>query len=125
VTLSGSTRRLSLYLDGVLVEQETLDWPLATTNSRPVVIGRNGPPTSPYSGAYWEGKLDDVRIWNVARTSAQIAASYRTELSGPQTGLVANWRFNEGTGTNAADSAGVGQPATLSGGVSWSTDVHP
>ena len=45
----------------------------------PVEISRGGPST----GKYWLGKLDDVRIWSVARRGADITASYRAELSGP------------------------------------------
>ncbi|MGH2491036.1 MAG: DUF1735 and LamG domain-containing protein, partial [Candidatus Limnocylindria bacterium] len=71
------------------------------------------------------GKLDDIRIWNVTRTAAQIAASYQTELSSAPAGLVANWKFDEGAGTTAADSAGASQNATLFGGAAWSSDIHP
>jgi hypothetical protein len=37
-------------------------------------------------------------------------------------GLIAHWRFNEGSGTSVADSSGNGQPMTLSStGASWTT----
>lgn len=42
------------------------------------------------------GALDEMRIWNVARTSTQIMASYRGELCGSETGLVAYYDFNQG-----------------------------
>ena len=58
------------------------------------------------------------------RTGAQISANYRSELNGAQSGLVANWKFNEGTGTTAADSATTPENATLNGGAAFSTDVH-
>jgi Concanavalin A-like lectin/glucanases superfamily len=53
-------------------------------------IGRDG-----FAGAFWRGKLDDVRLWNVARTADQIQAGYLTQLAGSQSGLVANWQFDE------------------------------
>jgi len=39
-------------------------------------------------------------------------------------GLIAHWRFNEGSGTTVADSSGNGQDATLSTGGSWTTSGH-
>jgi len=95
----------------------------AVGNSAPVSIGRNGAPTSQ---AFWRGKLDDVRIWNTVRTGAQISANYRNQLNGAQTGLVANWKFDEGSGTVALDSATTPQNAVMNGGATWaSTDIHP
>ena len=73
-----------------------------------------------------DGKLDDVRIWNTVRTGAQISANYRTQLTGSQPGLVANWKFDEGSGTTALDSTTPAENATMNGGATWSsTDIHP
>jgi Concanavalin A-like lectin/glucanases superfamily len=36
-----------------------------------------------------------------------------------ETGLVAHWRFDEGTGTRAADATGNGNTATLHNGTAW------
>ena len=52
--------------------------------------------------------MDETRIWNVARSQAQIQASMNSELGIPPTGLVGRWAMNEGTGTaSTADSAGT------------------
>ncbi len=40
-----------------------------------------------------------------------------------QTGLVAEWQFNEGSGTTTADSTGDGHTGTLAGSVSWTTGL--
>ncbi len=122
VTIKVSTRQATLFLDGVQVLQGTLTSVTTVGNSKPVTIGRNGASTG-YGN--FLGNLDDVRIWNVVRTASQIGASYRTELTTAQSGLVANWRFNEGTGTTAADTGSSPQTATLYGGAGWSSDVHP
>jgi hypothetical protein len=37
----------------------------------------------------------------------------------PTEGLVAHWKFDEGTGTTAADASGRGHTGTLLGGASW------
>ena len=41
-----------------------------------------------YNG-YWNGSIDDVKIWNTARTQSQIQANLDTELNGNETGLLA------------------------------------
>jgi hypothetical protein len=74
---------------------------------------------------YWQGKIDDVRIWSVRRTDAEIAANYQSELSGPQPGLVAYYTFDEGSGTVAHDSSGKGHDGMMETGTSFSTEVHP
>jgi hypothetical protein len=50
------------------------------------------------------GTLDDVRIWNVARTPSQILANMNNELLGTETGLKAYYTFNQGiaAGSNTA-----------------------
>jgi phosphodiesterase/alkaline phosphatase D-like protein len=121
VTMKGSTRQATMYLDGVQVMQGTLSRITTVGNSKPVSIGRNGGPTG---FGVWRGNLDDVRIWNVVRTGAQISANYRSQLNGAQTGLVANWKFDEGSGNVAADSATIPENATLTNGAAFSTDVH-
>ncbi|HEY3057352.1 MAG TPA: LamG-like jellyroll fold domain-containing protein [Chloroflexota bacterium] len=117
-SFQASTRTLTLYLDGQQVAQIVLASG-SRGNSLPVQIGRNGP-----TGKYFRGRLEDVRIWNVVRTSAEIAGTYRTEFSSAPSGLVANWKLNEGGGPIAADSAG-GHTATLHGGAVLTPDGHP
>lgn len=57
-------------------------------------------------GAFLEGKLDEIRIWNYERTAEEIAANMVTRLNGDEEGLVAYWRCDEGTGDALLDSAG-------------------
>jgi hypothetical protein len=54
------------------------------------------------SGAYFNGTIDEVRIWNTARTNTQIQTYMNTELSGSESGLVTYYNFNQGiaNGTN-------------------------
>ncbi len=41
-----------------------------------------------------DGKIDEVRIWNVARTQEEIQSTMYTELRGDEPGLAAYYRFN-------------------------------
>jgi hypothetical protein len=53
----------------------------------------------------FEGTLDELRVWNVARTAAEIASTMHFRLRGDEPGLVGYWRFDDGTGATAADAS--------------------
>ncbi len=80
------------YINGVNVGEITV-FPQAgiTANSEPFIIG-----LAPWDLLSFEfvGNLDEVRIWNVARTEQQIKNSMFHQLSGNETGLVAYYDFN-------------------------------
>lgn len=48
---------------------------------------------------FFKGEIDEVRIWNVARTQPEIAESMSTELTGNEPGLVAYYKFDEAPGS--------------------------
>ena len=50
-----------------------------------------------------DGSLDEVRIWNVARSQTQIQNNMFTELAGNESGVVAYYKLNEGSGQAVAD----------------------
>jgi hypothetical protein len=52
----------------------------------------------------FNGDIDEVRIWNIYRSAAEIDAYKNCEISGAHPGLVANYHFNQGfnAGNNAA-----------------------
>ena len=43
--------------------------------------------------------MDEVRIWNVARSQAQIQGSMNTEMTSPTANLAGRWGLDEGTGS--------------------------
>ncbi len=72
-------------------------------------------------GANVAGDIDELRIWNVERTAAQILANKDRMVAGGTAGLAGMWSFDAGAGTLAADGAGVAvngarQPAHRGGG---------
>ena len=69
------------------------------------------------------GDIDEVRIWNVARSAAQILAYKDSCLYGNEAGLVGYWRLDENTGTIAYDLTSNGNDLTLGNGAAWSTDL--
>jgi hypothetical protein len=54
---------------------------------------------------YFKGDIDEVRIWNVARTQSDLRNFMCSRLAGTETGLVNYYRLDEGSGTKANDLA--------------------
>jgi hypothetical protein len=65
---------------------------------------------------YFSGLIDEVRLWNVVRTPAQIMATMHQRLTGNEAGLVGYYRFDEGTGTTSQDQSPTHGNVTLLGG---------
>lgn len=108
-TYDGSTRRI--YLDGALVGTNNATGHYVTTRAN-LTIGR-------VDTNYFAGTIDEVRVWGEVRSLAQIQTNRFIRLAGNESGLNAYWRFDEGAGTSAADTAGPWNPGTLSNNPAW------
>tara|TARA_R110002050_G_scaffold300722_2_gene471897 strand:+ start:37718 stop:40324 length:2607 start_codon:yes stop_codon:yes gene_type:complete len=114
--LSGGTGYL--YANGVQVGTGSLTSVNTPSGNSNLVIGnRVSGGNIPFSG-----KIDEVRVWNYAKTAAQIIADTGRIICPPRTGLVAYHNFDNGTAggsnsgiTTSADSSGLGNNGTLSG----------
>jgi hypothetical protein len=69
------------------------------------------------SDYFFSGTISEVRIWNTARTQAQIQDKMNKGLDGDETGLVAYYPMDEGFGTILYDATGNGNNATINGAV--------
>jgi hypothetical protein len=83
---------LSLFIDGVLQGTTTTNYSSIQNIATSLKLGAY----NTHFGQYFRGNLDEFRIWNVAKTQAQIAASMYTEMVGNEAGLVTNLGFNQG-----------------------------
>jgi hypothetical protein len=111
-TFDLAKHQLTLYVDGR--PQGTAVNPQPANAAGPVAIGsaeRGG-----HQDRFWRGKVDDVRVWDRLVFGPELAALVNTAV------LAGRWALDEGTGTVAADSAGLppAHPGTLEGGASWS-----
>ncbi len=57
-----------------------------------------------YPDNYFNGQIDELRIWNVARSAAEVTATMQKTLVGNEAGLTGYWKFDETSGKTAADS---------------------
>jgi hypothetical protein len=68
----------------------------------------------------FEGSLDEVRLWSVARSEAEIQGSKDAVLSGSEPGLVGYWKLDEGNGQTTVD----GSPGGGDGAITDATWVQ-
>ncbi len=94
---------MKIFLDGTEIASTPKTGSLTTNPAIGSWIGGN-PPVA--NNRPWLGAIDEVRIWNTARTQAEIQANRSTELSGNEPGLQAYYKFNEGSGQTITDAAG-------------------
>ncbi|MES1220723.1 MAG: LamG-like jellyroll fold domain-containing protein, partial [Bacteroidota bacterium] len=57
------------------------------------------------SGEYFSGQMDEIRIWNVARTDAQILDNYKIPVPENSQGLVVYYKFDEVNDFTAEDAS--------------------
>ena len=63
----------------------------------------------------FDGRIDELRVWNRPRTAAEILAASTKEQPGPEFNLIKNWKFHEGWGQVAFDTSGAGHDGRLGG----------
>lgn len=106
--------QMMLYINGVLDNTTaSVTGSLANTGTS-WEIGSRG-------ATKYQGKLDEVCIWNVGLSATQIANLYYDGII-PTTGLVAKYLLNEGSGTTATDSSGNAYNGTITS-ATYTTDV--
>ena len=120
-----SANTLKWYVNGT--EQNTNTSVNIPSNTGTFYLGTN----SDADNKYFNGRIDEVRIWNDVRTAAEIADNKDDELVGNESGLVAYYKMSDGTGTTLTDNSSNSNNGTLtnmttSGGSSdWVTSNAP
>ena len=82
---------MRIYIDGVLAGSNAFAGTI-TVNTNPLTIGVQ----AGFANEFFQGKVDDARVWKRALSQCEIASTMNCELTGPQTGLVAYYKFNQG-----------------------------
>ena len=121
----------TIYIDGIASSTPTIDtagwhFVVITTgtgiNASAVDIGR-------ISTGYFDGRLDDVRMYSGALSASAIYQLYTAgsaKVNAPpedplSQSLRGYWKLDDGSGTNATDSSGNGNTLAMTGSPSWTT----
>ncbi len=109
----------TLYLDGQLEATLFVGQPAASASTQQMSIA-TGLTSAGVAAGYFDGAVDEVRVWNYARTLQQVRATANAEISTATAGLVARWSVDEGSGTAVSGSAGTAIAGTITGtGYAW------
>lgn len=112
VVYDATTKERLYYQNGVLVASDN-----AASSS--VNISRNCYVGYSYDDTRWlPGEISELRIWSKQRTAAEIASS-AYYVDPKSEGLIAYWKFNEGTGNVIHDYTEHGNDITANGEPTW------
>ncbi len=115
-TFDGTT--WNLYLDGNLDSTLAVNRPANALTNALTSVG-SARTTGGVAAGFFAGVVDEVRIWNSARSLAQIQATKDLEITTPQSGLLGVWNLNEGSGTSLADNSGNSVTGAALGSPTW------
>ncbi|KAA2215664.1 LamG-like jellyroll fold domain-containing protein [Chryseobacterium sediminis] len=114
---NGANPNTKLYVDGNLDGSGNLTTSVNTATGGTFRIGERVDNVN-----LFRGSIDDVRVWNVVKSQAQIQQDMSKEFCAVQPGLVAYYKFNEGipAGNNTSkttiyDYSGNNKNATATG----------
>ncbi|HRN95805.1 MAG TPA: LamG domain-containing protein, partial [Chitinophagales bacterium] len=102
-----TNNQLRWYINGTLTSTATPSYFPAVAGGNPVRIGLG------YTGVGYEGQIDEVRVWNIARTTADIQTNMNKPIQAGTAGLAGYWRFDETAGTIVVDASGNSNTGTF------------
>jgi hypothetical protein len=102
--------KLTIYINGV--DEDTDSSPLDSikTNSNNLVIGSDAISTGT---KLFDGAIDEVRVWSVARSEDEIRETMCKRLSGSETGLAGYWRLDNVNGATVDDLTSNNNDGTM------------
>lgn len=107
------------YLDGrAIAQRQSSNIPLPKMSAKVEIGALNGQ-------ALTEGTIDEIRIWNRARSATEIKADLNRRLVGNEDGLLAYWRFDEGAGKVVHDQTDNAYHGIIKGKANWVDSEAP
>ena len=116
VVTTSPAKTLSFYINGVLS---------GSSNSSDITInnGGNGPLYIGTQGTcfcnFFNGKMDEIRLWNTARTQEQIQSTMNKEVQANSANLQLYLKADNANGTMVTDYSTNGTNGTFNGGMGW------
>jgi hypothetical protein len=110
-----------LFVNGIKVASQYFRGTMKPNTSYPMRIGRLSDAVQSDARAF-NGQIDEVRIWNIAKPQSEILAGYNRHISPTSNGLVGYWNFNIASGTTIPDQTSSGNTGTFNT-ITLSTNV--
>ncbi len=121
-TRNKATGLMQLYINGVLESSYTQSNHGSLNVPSYIYLGRDN------NGTFFNGTLDEVRLWNIVRTSQDINNNMNSELTGTPSGLVNYFKFDQGVAggnnssvTTLTDAIGSNNQSLLNFALSGAT----
>lgn len=111
VTYDGTD--LFIYVDGVL------DISASTSLNTTGTILRIGQRAVPETGEYFAGTVDELRIWNTARTALELNSDKDHSVAANSAGLVSYFKMDEGSNEVTKDEVSNNDVSIQDGTASW------
>lgn len=126
VTVTFDNGNIKLFVNGIVVGSTTI----ATTNlgigGKNIILGEDRNDNFPEN---FDGRMDEVRFWNIALSESEIANSFNSILSGDETGLVAYYDFEDGIGSTIISDRTIngndGSLDNMDPNTDWSSSTAP
>jgi hypothetical protein len=117
VSINNTTGKAEYYINGKnLLTENRVGSQVSYNSNLDFYFGKDGRDEN----KLFKGKIDEVRIWNVAHTETEIKTNMYKELAGNENGLVAYYKMSDGTGTTLTDNQSSGtNTCTLTNGPAW------
>ena len=103
-----SVNNVTVYKDGQLLGTNTVNY---TVNTNDLRIGAED-----YFGVqrFWSGNLDNLQVWNYAKTMNEIQSDILSCLTGSELGLLLYYNFEDGAGSSVlTDNSPANNNGTL------------
>jgi Concanavalin A-like lectin/glucanases superfamily len=112
---NAAVNKFSIYVDGVLSASGNIAQAMNTVMGTNLLLGTRVDLINRFNGT-----MDEVRVWNYARSASQINADKSVSYCTAQPGLIAYYKFNQGVAggnnasiTTARDHSGFNRTGTL------------
>lgn len=114
----GASGDVKLYINGVEYASDTTGTiSNYGSSSDPLTVG--GRVQNGVGGLdYFNAEFDEITIWNVKKSAAEIAQIQADDL-GAKTGLLHYWKLDESTGSSAVNAVSGGANLTLASGATF------
>ncbi len=108
-TFDDPSNAQALYIDGTQAATSVTTQTIQYT-ADPIVLGHHAPD---YHTNYFRGTMDEIRLWDYARTQPDIQADMGKKLLGTEAGLAALYHMDEGQETKILDATPHHNDGTL------------